>query len=32
LALDKGFIPINLSENRLRTEIAALTAVFGLIF
>ena len=32
LALEKGFIPINLSENRLRTETAALTAVFGLVY
>ena len=32
LALDKGFTPINLSENRLRTETAALTAVFGLVY
>jgi 16S rRNA (uracil1498-N3)-methyltransferase len=29
-AINKGYIAVNLSDNRLRTETAALTAVFGL--
>jgi len=31
-AIESGYIPINLSENRLRTETAALTALFGLVY